>query len=134
MTTGDTATGIPSLLGVAESFDEDPDTPELGKALAWTMARSAAHPVDLATATLAFAGSLAKLGPATLARIFGISDSALLSDPGDRRFADVTWQQNPAFFALRARLKASAAICCSEALPCPAGARSAAARESRSWK
>ena len=110
MTTGDTATGIPSLLGVAESFDEDPDTPELGKALAWTMARSAAHPVDLATATLAFAGSLAKLGPATLARIFGISDSVLLSDPGDRRFADVTWQQNPAFFALRATYLAACTL------------------------
>ena len=81
---------------------EDPDTAEFGKALAWALVRSAAHPVDLTAAAMKFAGSLARLRPDGVVRAFGSNDpSRTRSEPADRRFADPAWEGNPAFFALR---------------------------------
>jgi len=80
---------------------DDPDIPEFGKALAWALTRSAAHPVALATATGAFAGRLAKVAPDAVRQMFATKGaSSSMSDPGERRFADAAWQENPAFFAL----------------------------------
>ncbi len=77
------------------------DTPEFGRALASVLTRSVAHPVDLATALLAFADRLTKLGPASLVRTLAPKGSSPATRTADQRFADPAWQQNPAFFAVR---------------------------------
>ena len=92
----------PSTAGPGALSLEDPDTAEFGKALAWALVRSAAHPVDLTAAAMKFAGSLARLRPDGVVRAFGSNDpSRTRSEPADRRFADPAWEGNPAFFALR---------------------------------
>ncbi|MDQ2757692.1 MAG: alpha/beta fold hydrolase [Actinomycetota bacterium] len=64
--------------------------------------RSMAHPVDLSTASLAFAVSLAKLGPASVVRMLTANGTSAVADKAaDPRFTDPAWQGNPAFFALR---------------------------------
>ena len=93
--------GTPSAVSVSDGAYEDPDTPEFGRALAWALTRSAAHPVALAAATGTLAARLARLAPDTVRQMFAAKGSpSSMSNPGDRRFADAAWQENPAFFAL----------------------------------
>jgi polyhydroxyalkanoate synthase subunit PhaC len=84
-----------------DGFD-DTDTPGFAKALAGAIGRSATHPGGLSTAARTFGTSLTKLGPAAAGRIWGQQRSPMVdAGPIDRRFADVAWDANPAYFVLR---------------------------------
>ena len=66
------------------------------------LSRAAQRPGAVGSATVRFAASLARIGPAALSRWAGReAEPPLPADPKDRRFADPAWEANPAFFALR---------------------------------
>ncbi len=89
------------VVGGRTSLFEDSDVPEFGKALAGAMTRSVRHPRDLATAGLTYAGSMAKLGPTAVSRLFSAKAPEPTDQRPDKRFADAAWAENPAFFVLR---------------------------------
>jgi polyhydroxyalkanoate synthase len=64
-------------------------------------ARAAGHPGDTAAAMMRFGASLARIGPATALRWLGWDADPPVPVPDDKRFADRTWHDNPAFFAIR---------------------------------
>ena len=56
----------------------------------------------MAAAAMRFWTSVAMAGPMAAARLLGMDVAPLVPVPeGDKRFADRTWTDNPAFFALR---------------------------------
>src|SRR5690348_7356297 len=80
-------------------------------AVAW---RAALHPYATSGAFWQFAASLAGIGPEAVARWTGRGDDE--SGPGaaalakDKRFADRTWRDNPAFFAIGSAYFAAAGL------------------------
>src|SRR5580658_9210814 len=78
------------------------DSAGLGQATMAVLARAARRPAAMATATMRFWTSAAMAGPAATARWLGLDAAPPVPVPeGDKRFADRTWSDNPAFFALR---------------------------------
>jgi polyhydroxyalkanoate synthase subunit PhaC len=77
------------------------DAAGFGEATASVLMRAARHPLDLAAAMTRYSASLMKIGPVATARWFGLEAEAPLPVTSDKRFADRTWSDNPAFFALR---------------------------------
>jgi polyhydroxyalkanoate synthase subunit PhaC len=78
------------------------DPADFGPSLLSVLGRAAGHPASVAEAGLRFAGAVAGVGPAALARWLGAAvDPPVPADGRDRRFADPSWEQNPAYFALR---------------------------------
>jgi polyhydroxyalkanoate synthase subunit PhaC len=86
----------------------DLDTVGFTRAAAATMFAAAARPAEVAAATLRLAVDLGRIGPAAAAVAASLNPTPPLPiDPTDKRFADVTWRENPAFFALRQAFLAS---------------------------
>jgi polyhydroxyalkanoate synthase subunit PhaC len=77
------------------------DAAGFGEATATVLMRAARHPLDLAAAMTRYSASLMKIGPVAAARWFGLDAEAPVSVSSDKRFADRTWSDNPAFFAIR---------------------------------
>jgi polyhydroxyalkanoate synthase subunit PhaC len=77
------------------------DAAGFGEATASVLMRAARHPLDLAAAMTRYSASLLRIGPAATARWFGLDAEAPVPVASDKRFADRTWSDNPAFFALR---------------------------------
>jgi polyhydroxyalkanoate synthase len=78
------------------------DPADFGASLLSVLGRAAGRPAEVAEAGVRFAGALAGVGPAALARWLGAAvDPPVPVDGKDRRFADPSWEQNPAYFALR---------------------------------
>jgi polyhydroxyalkanoate synthase len=78
------------------------DSAGLGEATLAVMQRAARQPNALGAAALRFWTSMAMTGPVAAARWMGMEAAPPVAVPdGDRRFADKTWTDNPAFFALR---------------------------------
>ena len=77
------------------------DSAGLGEAMRTVLLRAAGNPAGLASATLRFWTSMARIGPVAAARWFGAEAAPPVPAGDDKRFADRTWAGNPAFFALR---------------------------------
>ena len=78
------------------------DSAGLGQATLTVLGRAARQPGAMAAATLRFWSSAALAGPVATARWLGLDVAPPVPVPeGDKRFADRTWSDNPAFFALR---------------------------------
>lgn len=84
-----------------DSVEED-DVAGLRRALLSSLTHSAGHPVKVSKAAFTLAGSLVKLGPATVQRSFGSKSAPPIAvDPSDRRFVDDAWEEVPAYFAVQ---------------------------------
>ncbi len=83
------------------------DSAGLGESTLAVLARAAGQPGELAAAGLRFWASLARIGPAAAARWIGLDAPLPVAIVDDRRFADRTWHDNPAFFAVRQAYLAS---------------------------
>ena len=59
------------------------------------------HPGEVTRTLAAFAGVSARVASATLARAFGGTGDGPMPTGRDGRFKDTTWEENPAFWALR---------------------------------
>src|ERR1700720_3411494 len=69
------------------------------------------QPAAMAAATMRFWTSAAMAGPAATARWLGLDVAPPVPVPeGDKRFADRTWSDNPAFFAVRQGYLAAARL------------------------
>ena len=78
------------------------DPADFGESVLWVLGRAALRPVAVAAAWARFGTALAKIWPAATARWLGSRQAPPVpADPGDRRFADPSWDGNPAYFALR---------------------------------
>ena len=78
------------------------DSAGLGQATLAVLRRAAQQPAPTAVATVRFWTSVALAGPVATARWLGLDLKPPVHVPeGDKRFADPTWSENPAFFALR---------------------------------
>src|SRR5579872_6269258 len=87
------------------------DSAGLGQATLTVLGRAARQPGAMAAATLRFWSSAALAGPVATARWLGLDVAPPVSVPeGDKRFADRTWSDNPAFFALRQAYLAAAQL------------------------
>ena len=77
------------------------DMAGFGQSLISVLARAAAHPGDVAQAALRFSTDLAMIWPAA-ARLWAGAPAAPPVPAGqDKRFADPSWDDNPAYFAIR---------------------------------
>jgi polyhydroxyalkanoate synthase len=85
------------------------DAAGLGESTLAVLRRAAMHPSAMASATLRYWTSVAMAGPVAAARWLGVDAPPPVPVPErDKRFADPTWTDNPAFFAVRqAHLAAS---------------------------
>jgi polyhydroxyalkanoate synthase len=99
-TAGDFAEQIADVLSPEAGLIADADPVLFGRALARAVASSAANPLAVTRATMSFATTLAAAGRATAALMLGREVEAPVPVDGDRRFADPTWSDNPAFFSL----------------------------------
>ena len=98
----DVADRAAAVLAPESDLIADPDVAEFGRALSLALRGAAANPVAVASLYSRFAMDLARIPPVALARWFGGKvEPPLPADPKDRRFADPSWNDNPAFFALR---------------------------------
>ena len=80
----------------------DPDMARFGKALGLAAKGLAVRPAGVAAASARFAAGLLRLPTDAAARWLGRDrEPAFAIDARDRRFADPTWTDNPAFYALR---------------------------------
>jgi polyhydroxyalkanoate synthase len=77
------------------------DLAGFGESVASVLTRAAGHPGDVAAAMLRYSGSIARIGPVAAARWLGWPAEPPVPVGEDKRFADRTWNDNPAFFALR---------------------------------
>jgi polyhydroxyalkanoate synthase len=74
----------------------------LGQAALAVLWRAAQQPGPTAVAAMRFWTSVAMAGPVATARWLGLDLKPPVYVPeGDKRFADPTWSENPAFFAMR---------------------------------
>ena len=83
------------------------DAAGFGEATASVLMRAARHPLDLAAAMTRYSASLVKIGPVAAARWFGLDAEPPVPVVNDKRFADRTWSDNPAFFAIRQAYQAA---------------------------
>ena len=87
------------------------DSAGLGQATMAVLSRAARQPTAMAAATMRFWTSAAMAGPAATARWLGMDVAPPVPVPeGDKRFADRTWSDNPAFFAVRQGYLAAARL------------------------
>ena len=77
------------------------DLAGFGESLLSVLTRAAGHPADVAAAMLRYSASLAQIGPVAAARWLGAQAEPPVPVGEDKRFADPSWNDNPAFFALR---------------------------------
>ena len=100
-----------NVLGPESSvFESDSDVADFGRSLGRAAAADA-HPLATAEASARFAADLARIPLVALARFAGADvPPPVPADADDRRFADPTWTENPAFFALRQAYLAAARL------------------------
>jgi len=77
------------------------DSAGFGESTRAVLRRAAGRPADLAVASVRFWTTMARIGPVATARWFGSEVEPPVPVSKDKRFADPTWSDNPAFFALR---------------------------------
>ena len=78
------------------------DAAGLGASTLAVLRRAAAKPGAMGTAALRYWASVALAGPVATARWLGVDAPPPVPVPDrDKRFADRTWTDNPAFFAVR---------------------------------
>ena len=77
------------------------DLAGFGESLLSVLTRAAGHPGDVAAAMLRYSASMARIGPVAAARWLGSQAEPPVPVGEDKRFADPSWNDNPAFFALR---------------------------------
>jgi polyhydroxyalkanoate synthase subunit PhaC len=91
-----------AVLGPEAEVFGSADAAGLGQSTLAVLRRAARHPGATGSATLRFWSSIAMAGPVATARWLGLDVQPPVHVPeGDKRFADRTWTDNPAFFALR---------------------------------
>ena len=101
-TAWETAESAASVLGPDADVFGSMDAAGLGQATLSVLWRAARQPVVAEAATMRFWSSVAMAGPVAAARWMGMKVAPVVAVPeGDKRFADRTWTDNPAFFALR---------------------------------
>jgi polyhydroxyalkanoate synthase subunit PhaC len=91
-----------AVLGPEAEVLGSADAAGLGQSTLAVLRRAARHPAVMGSATLRFWASVAVAGPVAAARWMGVDAAPPVPVPeSDKRFADRTWNDNPAFFALR---------------------------------
>src|ERR1700683_1524061 len=91
-----------AVLGPEAGMLASVDSAGLGGGTLSVLQRAALQPAAVGTAALRFWTSMAMAGPVATARWLGMEAAPPVAVPdGDKRFADKTWSDNPAFFALR---------------------------------
>jgi polyhydroxyalkanoate synthase subunit PhaC len=106
-----TAESAAGVLGPEADVLASVDSAGLGQATLAVLGRAARRPDAVAAATLRFWTSAAMAGPLATARWLGLDVAPPVPVPeGDKRFADRTWSDNPAFFALRQGYLAAARL------------------------
>ena len=101
-TAWEAAESAASVLGPDADVFGSMDAAGLGQATLSVLWRAARQPAATTAATARFWSSVAMAGPVAAARWMGMKVAPVVAVPeGDKRFADRTWTDNPAFFALR---------------------------------
>lgn len=101
-TPGERAEDAASALASEIDLLADPDVAGLGRSLAMVLRGAMGHPADAAQAWFRYALRLAEIPPVALSSWTGTAAAPPAQlDPKDRRFADRTWSENPAFRSLR---------------------------------
>jgi len=101
-TAWEAAESAASVLGPDADVFGSLDAAGLGQATLSVLWRAARQPVVTGAATMRFWSSVAMAGPVATARWMGMKVAPAVAVPeGDKRFADRTWNDNPAFFAIR---------------------------------
>ena len=77
------------------------DLAGFSESLLSVLTRAARQPGDVAAAMMRYSASLARIGPVAAARWLGAEAEPPVPVGADKRFADPSWNDNPAFFALR---------------------------------
>jgi polyhydroxyalkanoate synthase len=77
------------------------DSAGLGESALAVLLRAAEKPGDVTAAVVRYWTSLAQVGPVAAARWLGASAEPPVPVPADKRFADRSWDDNPAYFAVR---------------------------------
>ena len=81
---------------------ENPDTALFGRAIASAILGVGRHPFKGTELTARVGSELIGTAMVTINRALGLSTPGPMEiDPKDRRFADPTWQDNPAYYAIR---------------------------------
>jgi len=106
MTTQDTAwqagESAAGVIGPEAGVLASADAAGLGAATLAVLRRAARKPGATAAAGVRYGASLALAGPVAAARWLGVDAAPPVPVPaGDKRFADPSWDNNPAFFAVR---------------------------------
>ena len=81
-----------------------------GQSTLGVLMRAAGRPGDTASAVLRYWASLARIGPVAAARWLGADAEPPVPVQDDKRFADRSWHDNPAFFAVRQAYLAAARL------------------------
>jgi polyhydroxyalkanoate synthase len=101
-TPGEHAEQAASVLAPESGLLADPDITGLGRSLGAVLRGALANPVGAAQAGVRYSLRLAQIPPVALSNWMGDpTASPVQLNPRDRRFADATWSDNPAFHALR---------------------------------
>jgi polyhydroxyalkanoate synthase len=79
----------------------DLDMAGFGGSLLAVLNRALEHPVTLAGASLRLTTNLVRASQFTAARVMGLAAEPPIEPGRDRRFADATWEDNPAYAGLR---------------------------------
>jgi polyhydroxyalkanoate synthase len=99
------------VLGPEADVLASADSAGLGQATMAVLSRAARQPTAMAAAAMRFWTSAAMAGPTAAARFLGMDVPPPVPVPeGDKRFADRTWSDNPAFFAVRQGYLATARL------------------------
>jgi polyhydroxyalkanoate synthase subunit PhaC len=100
-----------SVLAPESGLLADLDIAGLGRSLGLVFRGALGNPAQAATAWARYALRLAQIPPAALSSwLGGPAAPPVPLDPKDRRFADRTWSDNPAFHALRMSYQAFADV------------------------
>jgi polyhydroxyalkanoate synthase len=83
------------------------DMASFGESIIAVLARAASRPGEVASAVLRYSASLAQVWPAAGRRWFGQPAPPPVPVEPDRRFSDPSWEDNPAYFAVRQAYLAS---------------------------
>ena len=86
------------------------DTAGLGQSALAVLRRAARRPGEVTMAGVRFWSDVARIGPVAAARWLGAEAAPPVPVPADKRFADRSWSDNPAFFALRQAYQAAARL------------------------
>jgi polyhydroxyalkanoate synthase len=101
-TPGEQADQAASVLAPEIDFLADPDVAGLGRSLATVLRGAMENPAAVTQAWLRYALQLAEIPPVALSSWMGTAATPPVQlNPKDRRFADRTWSENPAFYSLR---------------------------------